>query len=52
MAAFALAPTLFVLGAVYTVGALMGPIFNTTSAAYRYALTLTACRAASAASAG
>ena len=39
MVAFALAPTVFVLGAVYTVGALMGPIFNTTSAAYRYALT-------------
>jgi predicted MFS family arabinose efflux permease len=39
MVAFALAPTVFVLGAVYTVGALLGPIFNTTNAAYRYALT-------------
>jgi MFS family permease len=39
MVALALAPTVFVLGAVYTVGALMGPIFNTTNAAYRYALT-------------
>ncbi|MDG4769944.1 MFS transporter [Solwaraspora sp. WMMD792] len=39
MAALALAPTVFALGAVYTVGALMGPIFNTTNAAYRYALT-------------
>jgi len=39
MAALALAPTVFTLGAVYTVGALMGPIFNTTTAAYRYALT-------------
>ncbi|MFY1694995.1 MULTISPECIES: hypothetical protein [unclassified Solwaraspora] len=38
MAALALAPTVFTLGAVYTVGALMGPIFNTTTA-YRYALT-------------
>ncbi|MFY1633148.1 MFS transporter [Solwaraspora sp. WMMB335] len=39
MAALALVPTVFALGAVYTVGALMGPIFNTTNAAYRYALT-------------
>ncbi len=39
MVALALAPTVFLLGAVYTVGALMGPIFQTTSAAYRYALT-------------
>ncbi|HEX6402514.1 MAG TPA: MFS transporter [Pseudonocardiaceae bacterium] len=39
MEALALAPTVFVLGAVYTVGALMGPIFQTTNAAYRYALT-------------
>ncbi|MFV2085150.1 MFS transporter [Micromonospora sp. LOL_021] len=39
MAALALAPTVFALGTVYTVGALMGPIFNTTNAAYRYALT-------------
>ncbi|MFL6121349.1 MFS transporter [Actinophytocola sp.] len=39
MVALALAPTVFVLGAVYTVGALMGPIFNTTNTAYRYALT-------------
>ncbi|MBX7266482.1 MFS transporter [Micromonospora sp. Llam7] len=39
MVAFALAPTVFVLGVVYTVGALMGPIFNTTNAAYCYALT-------------
>jgi predicted MFS family arabinose efflux permease len=39
MVAFAFAPSVFVLGAVYTVGALMGPIFNTTNAAYRYALT-------------
>jgi len=39
MVACALAPTVFALGAVYTVGALMGPIFNTTNAAYRYALT-------------
>jgi MFS family permease len=39
MVALALAPTVFGLGAVYTVGALMGPIFNTANAAYRYALT-------------
>ncbi|MEH1123484.1 MFS transporter [Micromonospora sp. CPCC 206061] len=39
LVALALAPTVFVLGAVYTVGALMGPIFNTTNAAYRYVLT-------------
>jgi MFS family permease len=39
MVALALAPTVFLLGAVYTVGALMGPIFQTTNAAYRYALT-------------
>ena len=39
MVALALAPTVFLLGAVYTVGALMGPIFQTTSAAYRYTLT-------------
>jgi predicted MFS family arabinose efflux permease len=39
MVALALAPTVFLLGAVYTVGALMGPVFQTTSAAYRYALT-------------
>jgi MFS family permease len=39
MVALALAPTVFALGAVYTVGALMGPIFNTTNAAYRYTLT-------------
>jgi MFS family permease len=39
MVAFALASTVLVLGAVYTVGALMGPIFNTTNTAYRYALT-------------
>jgi predicted MFS family arabinose efflux permease len=39
MVAFALATTVFVLATVYTVGALMGPIFNTTNAAYRYALT-------------
>ncbi|ROO58898.1 putative MFS family arabinose efflux permease [Micromonospora sp. Llam0] len=39
MTALALAPTVFALGAVYTVGALVGPIFNTTNAAYRYALT-------------
>ncbi|MFG2794672.1 hypothetical protein [Streptomyces sp. NPDC048419] len=39
MVALALAPGVFVLGAVYTVGALMGPIFQTTNAAYRYALT-------------
>jgi MFS family permease len=39
MVALALAPTVFLLGAVYTAGALMGPIFQTTSAAYRYALT-------------
>ncbi len=39
MVALALAPSVFVLGAVYTVGALMGPIFQTTNAAYRYALT-------------
>jgi predicted MFS family arabinose efflux permease len=39
MVALALAPTVFLLGAVYTVGALMGPIYQTTNAAYRYALT-------------
>jgi MFS family permease len=39
MVALALAPTVFLLGAVYTVGALMGPIFQTANAAYRYALT-------------
>jgi predicted MFS family arabinose efflux permease len=39
MVAFALAPTVVVLGAVCAVGAVMGPIFNTTNAAYRYALT-------------
>jgi predicted MFS family arabinose efflux permease len=39
MVAFTLAPNVLVLGAVYMVGALMGPIFNTTNAAYRYALT-------------
>lgn len=39
MVALALAPTVFLLGAVYTVGALMGPIFQTTNATYRYALT-------------
>jgi predicted MFS family arabinose efflux permease len=39
MVALALVPTVFLLGAVYTVGALMGPIFQTTNATYRYALT-------------
>ncbi|MEU8550932.1 MFS transporter [Streptomyces roseoverticillatus] len=39
MVALALAPSVFVLGAVYTVGGLMGPIFQTANAAYRYALT-------------
>lgn len=39
MVALALAPNVFLLGAVYTVGAVMGPIFQTTNAAYRYALT-------------
>jgi predicted MFS family arabinose efflux permease len=39
MAALALAPTVLALGAVYTIGGLMGPIFNTTTTAYRYALT-------------
>jgi MFS family permease len=39
MVAFALAPNVVVLGAVCTIGAVMGPIFNTTNAAYRYALT-------------
>jgi MFS family permease len=39
VAGLALAPTVFLLGAVYTVGALMGPIFQTVNAAYRYALT-------------
>ena len=39
MVALALAPTVLLLGAVYTVGALMGPIFQTANAAYRYALT-------------
>ncbi|MET9535090.1 MFS transporter [Streptomyces sp. NPDC006649] len=39
MVALSLAPSmLFVLGAVYTVGGLMGPIFQTANAAYRYAL--------------
>ncbi|MEV6492416.1 MFS transporter [Actinoplanes sp. NPDC051633] len=39
LVAFALAPTVVVLGVVCVVGSLMGPIFNTTNAAYRYALT-------------
>lgn len=39
MVALAQAPTVFPLGVVYTVGALIGPIFQTANAAYRYALT-------------
>jgi predicted MFS family arabinose efflux permease len=39
MVALALAPTVFLLGAVYTIGALMGPVFQTASASCRYALT-------------
>ncbi|MHA6758035.1 MFS transporter [Streptacidiphilus sp. PAMC 29251] len=39
MVALALAPTVFALGAIYTIGALMGPIFQTANTTYRYALT-------------
>ncbi len=35
----ALAPTVILLGTVYSVGALMGPIFQTTNATFRYAMT-------------
>ncbi|MGI8677748.1 MAG: MFS transporter [Jatrophihabitans sp.] len=47
MVALGLAPTVVALGAVYAVTAVIGPVFQTANATYRYALTRTASRAAS-----